>query len=282
MTEENRTSKACWHCGTRDGVYAINEPAFTTTSPRPWRVEEDASGARHRCRVALHGLVRCQRCGKAHCRDRNSVENMAQLVKNGLRGDPRPEYLKDKAPETVRTCKNPWQGKKFKPRQPRAAETRGRPVEHSRGERLRNKRRLARAQQQQPGNGGVAMAVQPQPQPQQQRRRRKRVRTAAQRQRKLAKARQRRSVKRAAAQERAAAAAAEATTAATKTERNRDAVARSDVGVSTSSSSLQTTFACPQRETATGTEVARFEPGFTVGIHKVGEKSEGSFLVSEF
>ena len=280
MTEENRTSKACWHCGTRDGVYAINEPAFTTTSPRPWRVEEDASGARHRCRVALHGLVRCQRCGKAHCRDRNSVENMAQLVKNGLRGDPRPEYLKDKAPETVRTCKNPWQGKKFKPRQPRAAETRGRPVEHSRGERLRNKRRLARAQQQQPGNGGVAMAVQPQPQ--QQRRRRKRVRTAAQRQRKLAKARQRRSVKRAAAQERAAAAAAEATTAATKTERNRDAVARSDVGVSTSSSSLQTTFACPQRETATGTEVARFEPGFTVGIHKVGEKSEGSFLVSEF
>ena len=280
MTEENRTSKACWHCGTRDGVYAINEPAFTTTSPRPWRVEEDASGARHRCRVALHGLVRCQRCGKAHCRDRNSVENMAQLVKNGLRGDPRPEYLKDKAPETVRTCKNPWQGKKFKPRQPRAAETRGRPVEHSRGERLRNKRRLARAQQQQPGNGGVAMAVQPQPQ--QQRRRRKRVRTAAQRQRKLAKARQRRSVKRAAAQERAAAAAAEATTAATKTERNRDAVARSDVGVSTSSSSLQTTFACPQRETATGTEVARFEPGFTVGIRKVGEKSEGSFLVSEF
>ena len=68
----------------------------------------------------------------------------------------------------------------------------------------------------------------------------------------------------------------------TKTERNRDAVARSDVGVSTSSSIVQTTFACPQRETATGTEVARFEPGFTVGIRKVGEKSEGSFLVSEF
>ena len=67
----------------------------------------------------------------------------------------------------------------------------------------------------------------------------------------------------------------------TKTERNRDAVARSDVGVSTSSPIVQTTFACPQRETATGTEVARFEPGFTVGIRKVGEKSEESFLVCE-
>jgi len=136
MINERRTSKACADCGSKLGIYAVNEHMYTTDSPRPWRVERDKSNRRRH--VTLHGLVRCSHCGLAHCRDANAVRNMIDLVAAALRNQPRPAYL-----DTMREAPKAkeWQ-MRYKPRDQRDP---GKPRVHSRGERRRVKQRAEKA-----------------------------------------------------------------------------------------------------------------------------------------
>jgi len=137
MIGERRTSKACFECGVGKGVYAINTPMYTTDSTRPWRVEPgqfEDDGKPVRCRIVLHGQIRCSCCGLARCRDLNAVRNMLVIVEAALNNEPRPEYL---ASMEATPATKPW----TKRHKPRERSTTTKPVAHSRNERRRIKSR---------------------------------------------------------------------------------------------------------------------------------------------